>query len=892
MGSPGRGVGRELREPPGRGTGTRLVVRTPEQRTLRPSAARTVRRPAVDRLLDADGDGRLTVVSAGAGWGKTTAVATWAAAQPGPVAWLTLEPRDTVPQALASRVLDALRTSGAVPPDHDLARLRVPPTSTPTFVARWMRGLVSLPAQATLVVDDLDVVRHHTVVQTMRDMIAADVPLRLLLLSRSEPPVGRRGAKVLAAEDLAFTAADVRALGDVEGVDVTPEQARQVLERTQGWPTGVRIALGRIARLQGADAPPTEADVEDALADDRAVADYLVDEVVDRQPGGVRMFLLRSSVVPTFSPELARALSPGAPPGRLHDALAAAHDFVGPVEPAGASLRYHPLLREILHTTLRVRDPAGHQDAHACAARWLLRHGDAVAALDHATEAEDGELVGRVLSEAAAPLLVTPAREAVRQALLRLPYDEAPPAAWSELCAAALALLDRAFPATRAHVARVRAHAGTRGTLPLPVASQVLAGLMDSSAARGTGDVAGQLREADAAGDLLARVPWPFPAYLAYLRGAHELRGGALLWQGDAGGARRELAASIAEDPDAVDLTSLGCRSELALAHAVLGDLDAAERVGRAAVDVAVGSGWASYAHARPAYAALAWVALLRGQWADTDRDVAYGLAATEAGEDPWSLAVLHAVQALAALARGRVRAAAHALAADRPAGTVPPLVAALRLRAASELAALTDTDPAPAPVESRIASPLDALVAARRSRSRGDAPAALRHARVAAGWASDIGDVLTQTEACLLLAELAEDRGAPRLADDLARRALAVAAPERVLRPFLTPGALGLDAVARVLPGRADALAAALAELIGAPEPAPEPDPLPVPLTERELSVLAALPSMASNTEIADELFVSVNTVKAHLKSLYRKLDVQTRRAAVARGRSLGLLG
>lgn len=122
-------------------------------------------------------------------------------------------------------------------------------------------------------------------------------------------------------------------------------------------------------------------------------------------------------------------------------------------------------------------------------------------------------------------------------------------------------------------------------------------------------------------------------------------------------------------------------------------------------------------------------------------------------------------------------------------------------------------------------------------------------------------------------------------------RRALVVAGAERVVRPFVTPGAPGQAALARVLPGRGDALSAVLAERVGAPEPAPEPEPLAVPLTDRELSVLAALPSMASNTEIADELFVSVNTVKAHLKSLYRKLDVQTRRAAVARGRSLGLL-
>uniref|UniRef100_UPI001C300E52 helix-turn-helix transcriptional regulator n=1 Tax=Cellulomonas sp. GbtcB1 TaxID=2824746 RepID=UPI001C300E52 len=206
-------------------------------------------------------------------------------------------------------------------------------------------------------------------------------------------------------------------------------------------------------------------------------------------------------------------------------------------------------------------------------------------------------------------------------------------------------------------------------------------------------------------------------------------------------------------------------------------------------------------------------------------------------------------------------------------------------------LAALTGADTAAGPADTRIASPLDALVAARRARARGDAPTAVRHARVAAGWAADVGETLTQTEATLLLADLAEERGAPTLADDLARRALAVAGTERVVRPFVVPGGAGRAALARVLPERGDALAAALVAHVGTPEAAPEPEPLPVPLTDRELGVLAALPSMASNTEIAEELFVSVNTVKAHLKSLYRKLDVQTRRAAVARGRSLGLL-
>jgi LuxR family maltose regulon positive regulatory protein len=665
---------------------------TTEHRVLRPPPARTVHRPAVDRLLDADEDDRLTVVAAGAGWGKTTAVASWAAEQPGPVAWVALEPRDTVPQALASRVLEALRGSGAVPPGHELARLRVPPTSTPGFVTRWVQGLASLPAPATLVLDDLDVLRHRTVVQSVRDLLATDVPLRLVLLRRAEPPVAHRRATRLVAEDLAFTAADVRALADLEGVEISPQEARHILARTRGWPTGVRIAVARLARRR-TDGDPEE---DEALADDRDVADYLVGEVIDRQPPAVRSF--------------------------------------------------------------------------------LLRHGDPVAALDHAAEAEHWDLLGRVLAEAAAPLLVGPGREAVREALVRLPYDELPPGAWSELCAAALAHLDRAYPACQAHLVRLRAlllRAPWPGTVPVgqpdgapptpaaPGAADVLTELLDAASARGTGDVVAQERAATVAEDALGRVAWPFPAFGGYLRSAHDLRGHAMLWRGDAAGARRELTASVAAQPDVVDLTSLSARAGLGLAHVALGQLDAAEREARAAVDLAAGSGWTSYSYVRPAYAALAWVALLRGRWAEADRAVAYGFAASEAGSDPVGLAALHALQVLVALSRGRVRAAA-AAAASRTGEPVPPLVAALRLRGEVELETVAGAAPAAANPE-RIASPLEALVAGRRALVRGDLGATRRHARAAAGWAEDLRDPLTETEAYLLLAEASEPRRAVR---------------------------------------------------------------------------------------------------------------------------------
>jgi LuxR family maltose regulon positive regulatory protein len=855
---------------------------------LRLSTARTWGRPGVDRLLDGGAVGRLTAVSAGAGWGKTTAVQAWSRSREDPVAWVSLDSRDVAPQALVSRVLDALRGCGAVPAGHELARLRVPPTSTEAFMARWLRGLASLPAPTTVVVDDFDLIRHHNVVATIRDVLSVEGPIRWMLLGRADPPVARREATVITADDLAFTLTDVIGLAELEGVTITTPQAQVVLDQTQGWPAGVRIALSRLARLQRTVPEPDDADVEGALVDDRAVADYLLEEVVDRQEPPVRTFLLRSSVVPTFSPELARALTPHAEPGRLEAALAATHDFVGPVAPAGAESRYHPILREILHTTLRVRDPEGHQDAHLCAARWLMRHGDPVAALDHAVEAGDSDLAGRVLAHSAAPLLLGPGREAVRQTLLRLPFDGSPTAVGDELCAAALALVDRAFLACRAHADRARATLEDSGTRP-ETASLVLARILEAAAARGQGDVEAQERAAGAAITELSRASWPFPAYSAYLRSARELHGTALLWQADPHAARDELTSCIAEAPHAADLTSLSARSSLSLAHAFLGHLDSAERLARRAIDLATTSGWTSYTYVRAAYAGLAWVSLMRGRWVEADRAVAYGQAASEVGAEPPSLAALQLVQALAAVSRGRRRAAALALSAVPP-GPDPAMIAAMRQRAEYEVAATTGAGTVYSG-EDRIASPADALAAARRALTRGDAGRAYKHARVAVAWSSDVGDPVGEVEAFLVLAEVADRRDQPGRADDLARRALDAAAHDSIVRPFVTPAAPGRGALDRVLTGRRDELADTVRDHIGASDQDAEPDPLVQVLTERELSVLTLLPTMASNQEIADELFVSVNTVKAHLKTLYRKLEVDSRRKAVLRARSLGLL-
>jgi LuxR family maltose regulon positive regulatory protein len=124
--------------------------------------------------------------------------------------------------------------------------------------------------------------------------------------------------------------------------------------------------------------------------------------------------------------------------------------------------------------------------------------------------------------------------------------------------------------------------------------------------------------------------------------------------------------------------------------------------------------------------------------------------------------------------------------------------------------------------------------------------------------------------------------------------QAIDVAQPQRLLRPFLVTGSQRMPKLIQDILNyaRPTPIALELRSMLGEPRPlTPEPEPLPEPLTERESTVLAALPAMHTNSEIADRLFISVNTVKAHIKGLYRKLDVNNRRDAIRRGHELGLL-
>ena len=307
----------------------------------------------------------------------------------------------------------------------------------------------------------------------------------------------------------------------------------------------------------------------------------------------------------------------------------------------------------------------------------------------------------------------------------------------------------------------------------------------------------------------------------------------------------------------------------------------------------------------RPAHLTVAMVRLLQGDVDGADRAVAAGLAADVGGTDPPPSLGLRITQASIAVSRRRSRTAAQleALARDAAAGWTPSAQQVDELaRMSADVALLTgDTASAHAVVRdltrARGASPALTSSEARLLLGSGD----LRGATTLAASvidAADIGsyvDLVALVDAWIVTALSAHRRRNPY--DELVAlgRAVEIAAPHRLIRPFVVTDP---DRMRTVLPTLVDWLGGATeftdrlqVRLTSTPGRAPGPDPLIEHLTQRELAILAALPSSKTNLELASDFYVSVNTIKTHIKALYRKLGVENRRQGVLRARELGLI-
>jgi LuxR family maltose regulon positive regulatory protein len=870
---------------------------------------RVVARPRLFALLDAGVERPVTLVAAPAGAGKTMLLTSWmsAVSPPGPVAWLSLDHGDNDPVRFWTYVLAALCRSGALPADSGLQTLMPSPQGDDALLPMLLHGLEELASPVVLVLDDVHELTEPRVLHGIEFLVRHAPPqLRLVLSTRADPPLPLHRLLVsgrltqLRAADLAFTVAEVaELLAEYDYRSELSDDDLAVLQaRTEGWAAGLRLAAVSMQHQ-----PDLHRFVTELAGDERSLAGYLVSEVLEQQPAEMRSFLVRTCVVDQLSGELADALTGRDDGERTLARLERANAFVVALGSRRDWYRYHPLFAELLRYQLRREAPQEVTELRRRAARWYAGHGLPVDAVQQAVTMRDWGFAAELIAEHGFGVALHGQDQGFRDLLDRLPAGVA-------RLAPELALL----------MASERIASGDEAEASLQLAREQERMLADDRRARFTLILATcRLLRAGRAGDLDEVLAAGREALAAHAQlGAGDDMGGvaaaaravalsglgsAELWSGELDAAEVHLLAGQAAALWAgLDDVRLDCLSALALLHAVGGRLGLAVRTGEAAVGLA-----GEHAGAAPAVAG----ALLALAWAHYQRDdLATAGSYLERASEGAGTAPDRPLSAAIRMVGGRLRyAQADPVGALAELGAVrrdlagwdPPqllsrwlatIEAELPLAAgdaesATALPASVDTGgPAAAP---------EAVALARRQLAADDPAGTVRTLSPFLAGTMPAADLDTRIRAWLLHALASHALDDVDHAAASLRHAVDLAGPEEHRRIFLDAGAAGRALVARYRDW-VDASWSFLDELaLAALDPTPAAvSPMPAlieRLSEREQAVLRYLPTMLTFVEIGSELFISVNTTKSHVRSIYRKLGVVGRRDAVRRARQLQLL-
>ncbi|MGO9657769.1 MAG: LuxR C-terminal-related transcriptional regulator [Acidimicrobiales bacterium] len=866
---------------------------------------RVVPRPQLFERLN--GSQRVVLVSAPAGSGKTVLLRSWlqAAGLEERAAWVAVQGTERDHQSFWVALADALRSTMA---GATLVRgvTAAPDLQAGEILERLLEDLSSLEDDLWLVIDDLHELRSAEALRQLElFMMRAPGHLRFVLATRHDVRLGLHRRRLegelteIREAHLVFTLDEARSLFEAAGVQLSDVALASLHARTEGWAAGLALAaLSLVAQ------PDPDRFAAEFSGSERTVAEYLLIEVLDRQPGPVRRLLLRTSLLERVNGALADLLT-GAPGSEeiLHE-LADANAFVVPIDAQRSWFRYHHLLADLLQLELRRSEPSELPALHRTAAQWYAEHGYPVEAVRHAQAAEDWGLAARVLSEHWFSLYLGGRHTTVDELLAGFP--PALLAADTELTA--LRAADELFwgsleEAERYLALAARGLEGGEGLVPAERRGrlQVLLAVMRLWLARRRGDLSAV---AEQAGRLLAPAEAADAAQLGLSEDMRALAvitlGIAEAWAGRLEDADRHLeqGVALARRAGRPYLELLGLAHGAAIAG--FRSYAVGEQRSRQAIELARRHGWGEDQSAGVAYGVLGAVTVGQGRLAEAEPWLELAEQTLRTETEPVVGMIIHYSRGLLELARGRNEEALKALeTAERLAGTlVTPPTRALRVRA-YVLFALVRLDQT-----SRVEAALAGLD--EHERESAEMRTALAWLRLAQNdpqaATAALAPVLDGSVgppwavAALLVEVTARDAlGDPDAAGRALERALDLAEPDRSLVPFLVhlpPGLLKRHA------WHTTAHAALISEILdlsaGTSRPAPPPGrarSLHEPLSDGEKRVLRYLPTNLSTPEIARELYLSVNTVKTHLSHIYDKFDAHTRTQAVERARALGLL-
>ncbi len=910
---------RLLSSPEGLDRGHSVISSTPTRRqgfeplaTDGSIAPGLLQREALLTTLDRAVTKRITVISAPPGSGKTSLLRAWAdrSTDVRRVAFVSVDRDQQDAHRFWSPVLDAIRGPG--PSTDAQPRPALATLDDDRVLDTVLSEFDQQRRQVVLIIDDLHELKSADALVELEQLLAT-VPssARVVLSSRRDPPIRLHRLRLadevaeIRAADLRFTESETRELLAASGITLSEEGAAALHQRTEGWAAGLRLAVISLSHH-----PDPERFVAEFSGTDRAIGEYLIAEMLERQPSEVQHTLLRTSIVERMNGELADLLAGRLGSEQMLLELEDANAFVVSLDPQRTWFRYHHLLADFLRLELRRRFADEVPGLHRRAARWLAGHGEVVEAVRHTLAAGDWPDAARLVADQSFSWVLDGQAGTIDAVLQAFPEGASADHPDLALAHAASELnhgrLERAV--AQIELAESHVHSAPparRRRLAVAIASLRLA------LARRSGqfsEVIDQVNLLDASITDESNDP---VAMGSELRAVALLNLGIVeMWSGRLADAERHLfeGAELARTTGRPYL-EVACRAHQGFPSKTVSVATARER-GHQAVALAERYGLEDRPIVTPALGAVGGMAVWMGEFEEGERWLRRAWEVADPDVDPAAAVLLHVATGMLHAGRGQHQAAVEEFGAAERAQSRLTGVHALAPRITGWLAAtrarLGMLDEAratlrgfPAELErtdSIYDGQMGAIYNARAviCLAEGDPRGALDALRGVLDATPPVAPAFTVVESHLLAGIAHLQMGHRPAAAAAAEAALAVAEPDRLIFPFaMTDAAELLNALPRHETAHGALLADIVDQLRG--EPSPTLDRAPAwqleELSPSELRVLRYLPTNLTRPEIARELYVSINTVNTHIRNIYSKLGARDRTSAVQQARELRLL-
>src|SRR5580692_1972182 len=865
-----------------------------------------LRRHDLLAALDRAARKRVTIIAAPAGTGKTSLLRAWAD-QPGQdcrIAFMTVRPGQHDMQLFWLTLLGTVRAAaGTGEGDAQLPPV-TPGSNGSAIMDKVLSELAESCDRFVLIIDDLHELSSPEAAGQLTALLTRLPPgVRAVVATRRDLPLRLHKLRLagelaeIRAAQLRFTEHETRQLLAAAGIALPDHVAVMLHQRTEGWAAGLRLA---VLSLAGQSDP--ERFVAEFSGSDRTVAEYLMAEMLERQPPEVQGLLLRTSVLDRVNGELADLLTGSTGSERILLDLEDANAFVVSLDPGRTWFRYHRMFGELLRLELRHTMPADVAGLHQLAAHWLASRGQAADAIGHLQAAGDWNEAARMLTDHALSLTLDGQAGTVAALLRAFPARTGEESADLTLVRAIADQYQLRLDQTDTHLREVRAYAATTGParrhrLEMAVAS------VDLLSARLRGHFDSIVEQA---GALLRLGDGQTSADAAL---SSDLKAIALLNLGVTEAWSLRLADS---ERHLVEGAALACRigrpylQVACLAHLGFASTGRSFAMARRrceeAITVAARHGWDAEAVTAPALAALANALIWTGQFDLAEHWLDRARRATQADGEPGIRLLVCLTSAILEAARGHGNRALEEFAAARQMQALmvgehglTVRVNAWTIATQARLGMTRQARAALAALDGRQASAGEIRnAAAVILLAEQDPAAARRELRAVLDGDVPVLSCLTQVEAHLLDALACRDLGDERASREAAEQALNIAEPDRLVLPFAMTGAWRLLEIG---PRHGTSHAALVNDILDAIRGTGrarlnQPAVMPAEeLSRSELRVLRYLPTNLTRREIAGELSVSAHTVDSHIRRIYAKLGAADRTAAVERGRELRLL-